>query len=320
MSIPLIDLEKLTHETLSIRQKEIQLLDKACREIGFFYLVNTSIPSSLMKALMREAKRFFALPQAEKEAIDIAKSKNHRGYGRIGEEQLDENGHADWKETFDMALEFPEDHPLAVKYPSMYESNQNPSDPRTVEVLQDYYVEAFGVAHKVLTAMAQALSLEDNFFTKGFTDHVTVLRMIHYPPRPQNDHDNGAGAHTDYGCVTLLLQDDIGGLQVKNRQGEWVDATPIENAIVVNIGDLMQHWTNDEYVSTAHRVRASAEDVHRYSFPFFVEPDYETEVACVPTCATKANPAKYEPILSGDWIKARLDATYSYRDKESNQA
>ncbi|MBU1294246.1 MAG: 2OG-Fe(II) oxygenase, partial [Gammaproteobacteria bacterium] len=246
MSIPLIDLSKLTHESESVRQTEINALDKACREIGFFYLTNTGIPKELMAALMREAKRFFNQPQDVKNAIDIKDSINHRGYGNIGEEQLDEIGHADWKETFDMALDFPKDHPLVAKYPTMYGPNQNPSDPATVEVLQEYYVQAFQVAQKLLTAMAQALSLDNDFFVRCFKDHVTVLRMIHYPPRPANDHDNGAGAHTDYGCVTLLLQDQIGGLQVKNRKGEWVDATPIDEALVVNIGDLMQRWTNDE--------------------------------------------------------------------------
>lgn len=317
MSIPLIDLSKLTHESESVRQTEINALDKACREIGFFYLINTGIPTELMSALMREAKRFFNQPQEVKNRIDIKNSINHRGYGNIGEEQLDEIGHADWKETFDMALDFPKDHPLVAKYPTMYGPNQNPSDPTTVEVLQEYYVQAFQVAQTLLTAMAQALSLDDDFFTRCFKDHVTVLRMIHYPPRPASDHDNGAGAHTDYGCVTLLLQDQVGGLQVKNRKGEWVDATPIADALVVNIGDLMQRWTNDEYVSTAHRVRASLPDVHRYSFPFFVEPDYETVVACVPSCATTESPAKYAAILSGDWIQSRFDATYAYREKES---
>ncbi len=316
MSIPLIDLAKLTHESDLIRQDEIRRLDTACREIGFFYLTNTGIPKELMAALMREAKRFFDLPQEDKNTIDIKNSINHRGYGNIGEEQLDEVSHADWKETFDMALDFPANHPLVAKYPTMYGPNQNPTNPKTVEVLQDYYVEAFTVAQKLLTAMAQALSLDDDFFTRCFTDHVTVLRMIHYPPRPATDHDNGAGAHTDYGCVTLLLQDQIGGLQVKNRQGEWVDATPIDNALVVNIGDLMQRWTNDEYVSTAHRVRASLPDVHRYSFPFFVEPDYETSVTCVPSGATEQKPAKYDAILSGDWIQSRFDATYAYREKD----
>ncbi|BFM48418.1 2-oxoglutarate and iron-dependent oxygenase domain-containing protein [Marinomonas sp. THO17] len=316
MSIPLIDLAKLTSASDAVRQQEIQSLDTACREIGFFYLVNTGLPNSLMQALMREAKRFFNQPQQVKNAIDIKNSANHRGYGNIGEEQLDEVTHADWKETFDMALDYPADHPLVAKYPTMYGPNQNPRDPQTLEVLQDYYVAAFEVAQKLLTAMAQALSLEDDFFTRCFTDHVTVLRMIHYPPRPEAGHDNGAGAHTDYGCVTLLLQDQTGGLQVKNRQGEWVDATPIENALVVNIGDLMQHWTNDEYVSTAHRVRASLPDVHRYSFPFFVEPDYETQVTCVPSCQSADKPAKYQPVLAGDWIQSRFDATYAYREEK----
>ncbi|GAB3478271.1 isopenicillin N synthase family dioxygenase [Marinomonas epiphytica] len=316
MSIPLIDLSKLVIDNEEIRQSEINALDKACREIGFFYLTNTGIPSELMASLMSQAKRFFDLPEADKKAIDITKCINHRGYGSIGEEQLDEIGHSDWKETFDMALDLPADHPLAAKYPKMYGPNQNPSDPATLEVLQEYYVQAFKVAQQLLTAMAQALSLEADFFTRCFTDHVTVLRMIHYPPRPAQDHDNGAGAHTDYGCVTLLLQDQIGGLQVKNRDEEWVDATPIKDALVVNIGDLMQRWTNDEYVSTAHRVRASLPDVHRYSFPFFVEPDYETLVSCVPTCTDENKPAKYEPILSGDWIQSRFDATYAYRENE----
>ena len=129
MSIPLIDLSKLIHESESVRQSEIAALDKACREIGFFYLINTGIPTELMSALMREAKRFFNQPQEVKNRIDIKNSINHRGYGNIGEEQLDEIGHADWKETFDMALDFPKDHPLAVKYPTAYGPNQNPTDP-----------------------------------------------------------------------------------------------------------------------------------------------------------------------------------------------
>ncbi|SBS33640.1 2-oxoglutarate-dependent ethylene/succinate-forming enzyme [Marinomonas spartinae] len=318
MSIPLIDFEKLTSSNQAVSQEEIQALDSACREIGFFYLVNSSLSPALMKKLMGAAQRFFAQPDKVKRAIDIKNSPNHRGYGGIGEEQLDEVSHADWKETFDMALDLAKDHPLVGKYPAMYGPNQNPSDPLVVEVLQDYYVAAFEVAQKVLMAMAQALKLEPGFFTRCFTDHVTVLRMIHYPPRPADDHHNGAGAHTDYGCITLLLQDMIGGLQVKNRRGEWVDATPVENALVVNIGDLMQRWTNDEYVSTSHRVVSPLSGVDRYSFPFFVEPDYETNVACVPSCFSADKPAKYAPILSGDWIQSRFDATYAYREKSSS--
>jgi isopenicillin N synthase-like dioxygenase len=314
-SIPLIDFERLQHSDVGLRSIEIQKLDQACREVGFFYLVNTSIESTEMSQLMVAAKAFFSLPQSDKEAIDIKHSINHRGYGKIGEEQLDEVSQADWKETFDMALDFASDHVLSKQYPSMYGPNQYPSNAFVVEALQNYYVSSFHVSMVVLTAMAEALGLSENFFTQCFKNHVTVLRMIHYPPRPDQAHDNGAGAHTDYGCITLLLQDDIGGLQVKNRQGNWVDATPIAGALVVNIGDLMQRWTNDQYVSTAHRVIAPLSGVHRYSFPFFVEPDYETCIECVETCQSAEKPAKYAPILSGDWIQSRFDATYSYREK-----
>ncbi|TDO99932.1 isopenicillin N synthase family dioxygenase [Marinomonas balearica] len=316
MSIPLINLTNLVSEKSEVRQNEMALLDKACREIGFFYLVDTGIPQTLISKMMSTAKTYFEKPLEEKMAIDIKNSPNHRGYGGIGEEQLDEVNKADWKETFDMALDIPADNPLVAKYPTMYGPNQNPSDPEILEALQEYYVSAFEVSQKLLGAMAETLKLEDDFFTKCFKTHVTVLRMIHYPPRPEASHDNGAGAHTDYGCVTLLLQDQTGGLQVKHRNGEWIDAEPMEGALVVNIGDLMQRWTNDEYVSTAHRVKASNPGVHRYSIPFFVEPDYETDVSCVPTCATEESPAKYESVLAGDWIQSRFDATYDYREAE----
>ncbi|RDL46163.1 2OG-Fe(II) oxygenase [Marinomonas piezotolerans] len=320
MGIPLIDFSKLTSTDSAERAGEIKQLDTACREIGFFYLINTDIDQALVSRMMTAAKRFFAQSEEEKLKIDIKNSVNHRGYGRVGEEQLDEVNRADWKETFDMALDLPSSHPLVQKYPKMHGPNQNPTDPIVVETLHDYYLTAFGVSQALLQSMAEALDLEPDFFSRCFTDHVTVLRMIHYPPRPSVEHDNGAGAHTDYGCVTLLLQDDIGGLEVKHRNGEWMQATPMEGALVVNIGDLMQRWTNDEYVSTAHRVRASASGVHRYSFPFFVEPDYETNVACVPTCQSEDKPAKYEPIYSGDWIQSRFDATYAYRESEKSNA
>ncbi|WP_428239619.1 isopenicillin N synthase family dioxygenase [Gynuella sp.] len=316
MSLPLIDLSLLTSHDPDIQQAEIQRLDYACREIGFIYLTNTGISERLMQEIFVAAKRFFALPQEEKQKIDIGTSTNHRGYGSIGKEKLDETNLSDWKETFDMALDLPPDHPMVSKYSNMYGPNRYPEDPAIVDTLLSYYQAAFTASQSLLVAMAKALKLEDNFFTRCFNTHVTVLRLIHYPPRPSMEHDNGAGAHTDYGCVTLLLQDQVGGLQVRARNGEWIDAPPVEGALVVNIGDLMQRWTNDEYVSTAHRVKASMPDVHRYSVPFFVEPDYETLVDCVPSCQSEQNPAKYEPIYSGDWIQSRFDATYAYRRGE----
>lgn len=311
MSLPLIDYSNLVSEQPELRQSEIIKLDKACREVGFIYLINHDIPQQLITDLQTEAKAYFSQPSALKKKIDIAKSPNHRGYGSIGEENL-EGSEKDWKETFDMALDFDPEHPLVAKYPKMYGPNRYPDSLETIQTLKSYYQAAFSVSQNVLKAMALGLQLQENFFTQYFNDHVTVLRMIHYPPRPNESHENGAGAHTDYGCITLLLQDDVGGLEVQATNGNWVKAEPLEGSLVINIGDLMQRWSNDKYRSTAHRVRASQESCHRYSFPFFVEPDYETLVECI---TSNGEQAKYDSILSGDWIQSRFDATYAYREK-----
>ncbi len=317
MSLPIINLEKLHSSDFEIQSEEIQKLDSACREIGFIYLVDHGIPQAVIYRMFRVIKDYFDQSFSEKRKIEITKSRNHRGYGFLGEEQLDESGQEDWKETFDMALDIPIDHPSAIEYPSMYGPNQYPDFPEFKETFLEYYSEAFKASQKLLTSVAVALKEPANTFTKHFNTHVSALRAIHYPPRPNPDHDNGAGAHTDYGCVTLLLQDSVGGLQVKHKTKGWIDAPPVEGALVVNIGDLMQRWTNDSYVSTSHRVAASNENVHRYSIPFFVEPDYETKVKCLPNSQSDSNPPKYPQVMAGDWIRSRFDATYAYRTEEN---
>jgi isopenicillin N synthase-like dioxygenase len=168
--------------------------------------------------------------------------------------------------------------------------------------------------------MAIALKQPDDFFTQYFDDHISVLRLLHYPPRPSDIKVDAnakvAGAHTDYGCITLLAQDNVGGLEVCNAQYEWVAAPPIKDSIVVNIGDLMQRWTNDQYRSTAHRVANPPSNTHRYSMPFFVEPRFDTEVSCIASCLKEGEKPKYEMITSGDWIMSRFDATYAYRTEK----
>jgi len=139
-------------------------------------------------------------------------------------------------------------------------------------------------------------------------------RLLHYPPKEAAiDADQaGAAEHTDYGTITILWQDDVGGLQVKNRAGRWIDAPPIEETFVINIGDMLERWSNDLFVSTPHRV-VNASGRERYSIPVFYDPDYETIVECLPNCASEGNAARYPPIVAGDYITARYDGTYSYR-------
>ncbi|CAG9001604.1 MAG: hypothetical protein CENE_03627 [Candidatus Celerinatantimonas neptuna] len=174
MNIPLINLHNLICSNEKLRQSELSTLNRACREVGFFYLIETGISKSLIKQIMNAARQFFNKPLHEKQQIDIKQSPNHRGYGDIGEEQLDEISLADWKETFDMALDLPLDHPQVHKYSSMYGPNQYIDDIEILKALQVYYSAAFNVSQRLLQAMANTLNLDDHFFTRHFNTHVTI--------------------------------------------------------------------------------------------------------------------------------------------------
>ena len=166
--------------------------------------------------------------------------------------------------------------------------------------------------------MAMALDIEHDFFEARFHEPISVLRMIHYPPRhtATSAEQQGAGAHTDYGCITLLYQDDAGGLQVRARDGEWIDAPPITGSFVVNIGDMMARWSNNRYTSTPHRV-ISPLGVDRYSMPFFTEPHPDTLIDCLPNCSSADDPAKYTPVTSAEYLLSRFADTYAYRREEA---
>jgi len=139
-------------------------------------------------------------------------------------------------------------------------------------------------------------------------------RLIHYPPQHENPSDGqfGAAAHTDYGTITVLWQDDVGGLQVRNRDGDWIDAPPIEGTFVINIGDMLERWSNNLFVSTPHRV-VNASGRERYSIPVFYDPDYDVTVECLPNCSSNDNPQRHDPINAGEYITARYDGSYAYR-------
>ena len=158
--------------------------------------------------------------------------------------------------------------------------------------------------------IATDLGLEPDFFADKFDAPMATLRLLHYPPHPEGAEAGqiGAGTHTDYGNVTILLPDDVGGLEVRRRDGTWISAPTVPGAYVCNIGDCLMRWTNDTYVSTPHRVvnRGGRE---RYSVAFFFDPNPDATVACLPGCAD-GRPAKYAPISGADYLKSRLDATY----------
>ncbi len=312
MSLPIIDISPLHSENREEWQTVIRQIDSACRELGFFYVVGHGIPQQQFDYIESMAEKLFTLPESEKQKISIEESSNHRGWGRLSAEKLDPLGELDCKESFDMALDLSPYHSQVSRCPKLYGPNQYPNIEGFAQAVSQHYSLTLDVGLKILKAMALALGEQEDFFSKSFTLPISVLRMLHYPS--QTEETNGAGAHTDYGCITLLYQDQSGGLQVLNKQQQWMDAPPVKSAFVVNIGDLMQRWTNDIYRSTKHRVTSPVSGKSRFSMPFFVEPDFDTPIATLDSCVKeKGEQAGYSVVTAGDWILSRFEDTYSYR-------
>lgn len=316
--LPLIDIAALYGDDQQAWQQVAAQIDAACRDWGFFYITGHGIAPERIEALTRAAKTFFALPDAEKLRIDITRTAHHRGYGAIATEQLDPSRPSDLKETFDMGFHMAADHPEVLAGKPLRGPNRHPDLPGWAALMEQHYADMQALAQTLLRAIALALGIERDFFDARFAEPISVFRMIHYPPRhtASSAEQQGAGAHTDYGCVTLLYQDDAGGLQVRNVHGEWIDAPPIPGSFVVNIGDMMARWSNDRYTSTQHRV-ISPLGVHRYSMPFFAEPHPDTEISCLPNCSSADNPPKYPPVSSAEYLLSRFADTYAYRREET---
>lgn len=317
-TLPLIDIAPLYGTDSAAWRDVATQIDAACRDWGFFYITGHGIPSERIDALLAAAKAFFALPEAEKLKIDITRTAHHRGYGAIATEQLDPTQPSDLKETFDMGFHMAADHPEVLAGKPLRGPNRHPDLPGWAALMEQHYADMQALAQTLLRAIALALGIERDFFDARFAEPISVFRMIHYPPRhtARSADQPGAGAHTDYGCVTLLYQDDAGGLQVRNVHGEWIDAPPIPGSFVVNIGDMMARWSNDRYTSTPHRV-ISPLGVHRYSMPFFAEPHPDTEISCLPNCSSADNPPKYPPVTSAEYLLSRFADTYAYRREET---
>jgi isopenicillin N synthase-like dioxygenase len=318
-TLPIIDIAPLYQHDPSARQAVARQIDDACRHWGFYYIKGHLIPATRIAALKAAAEDFFARPLPEKLRIDITQSTHHRGYGAIATEQLDPSRPSDLKETFDMGFHMAAEHPEVLAQKPLRGPNRHPAIAGWEALLQQHYEDMHALSLVLLQAMAEALDIQADFFAQRFAEPISVLRMIHYPPRQaaSSAEQQGAGAHTDYGCITLLYQDAAGGLQVQSRDGQWIDAPPIDGTYVVNIGDMMARWSNDRYTSTPHRV-ISPSGVDRYSMPFFAEPHPDTQISCLPNCSGPDNPPRYPPVSCSTYMLSRFAETYAYRREHAD--
>ena len=310
--VPVIDLAPLRSGTRAGLETVARNIGAAARDIGFFAVRNHGVPDAAVDALFRTAQAYFAQPVAVKDETPIERSAHYLGYARLELEKLDPKRPGDAKESFNMGRERAADDPDVLAGKPFVGSNIWPRMPGFRETLIAYFERLAEVGALVHRAIACDLDLDADYFERFYDRSLSALRVLHYPPHPGtfDGSQYGAGPHTDYGGITLLAQDDAGGLEVRGRDGTWIAVEPTPGTFVCNIGDAMMRWTNDVYVSNAHRV-VNRSGRERYSAAFFCEPNSDAEIACIPGCASESNPPKYPPIAFADYLRSRLEPTYA---------
>ncbi len=277
-SVPLIDVAPLVANS-GDTQATAEAIGNACRECGFFYVVGHGVEEGLQSRLEELSRRFFAQDEATKMRIRMALGgRAWRGYFPVGNELT--SGKPDLKEGIYFGTELPEDHPLVAAGTPMHGPNLFPENlPGFRETVLDYMREMTRLGHALMRGVALSLGLEESYFAQRYMTHpLTLFRIFNYPTDPHfaNSPRWGVGEHTDYGVLTILKQDDAGGLQVKSRS-RWIEAPPIPNSFVCNLGDMLDRMTGGLYRSTPHRVLNRA-NRDRLSFPFFFDPDFDAEI------------------------------------------
>lgn len=304
--VPVVDVAGLLGPDPQEHERVAAELGQAAREVGFLYITGASVDPALFTDLLGATKSFFDLPLEAKMRCYIGNSRNHRGYVPVGEEVF-AGGTTDLKEAFDLGKDLPADDTdyLAGR---MLGPNQWPDLPGFASACTAYYEAVMSLGRALLRGFALALGEPADVFDAHVTKPPSQLRLLHYPHDPDASDSVGIGAHTDYECFTIL-KPTAPGLEVLNGTGEWVDVPPRQGAFVLNIGDILQTWTNGAFLATTHRVRKVAEQ--RWSFPLFFNVDHDTLVAPLPQFVREGEPPQ-APIIAGEHLFAQTAQSFRY--------
>ena len=310
-TIPLIDVAPLLHGGPEGEADVARKLGRACRDIGFFYIEGHGIPAGTIADVFSQSRRFFAAPAAIKDPVRYTGASGNRGHVPIEGEKLQPGTLPDLKECFNIGLELASDDPDLVAGRPFRHANPWPDQPGFRATMLDYFGRVHHLGVALHRALARDLGIDRTFFDDKLSKPMAILRLLHYPAAPAAPRPGqlGAGEHTDYGNLTLLATDGVEGLMVRNRAGTWISAPTVPGALICNIGDCLMRWTNDVYVSTPHRVVSPDRD--RYSVVFFLDPNPEAVVACLPTCL-EDGVAKYPAVVAADYLLSRLEPTYKH--------
>lgn len=315
-AVPIIDISGLL-EGSATRRKVAREIGAACENIGFFCIKGHGVDEALVDGVRRVSRNFFRLP-LEQKALIARKPPRFRGFIAMGTEGLGRisgYGVADLKEAFSMGpVDYPNDpyhtNPVAAAH---FETNRWPGQPDDFRpVLEAYYRTMTALAARLMSGFALALELPEDWFENKIDHPISNIRVNYYPAQSGSAEPGRirAGAHTDYGAVTILMTEAASaGLEVRSVANEWLEIPHRPAHFIVNIGDLMAQWTNDRFVSTMHRVGnpPPGDQTDRLSVAYFHQPNYDALIECIPTCVRPGVSPRYQPITSGDHRRMKLD-------------
>lgn len=316
-SVPVVDIAALFSPDAAHRKAIGKSIRAVYEDVGFLYIKGHGVDAALIARAFAASKRFHAQPLDAKMALKM--NAFHRGYMPIATSTIVTSSVAkvtrpNLSESLMVMHEVPADDPDLGK--PLQGANQWPTAlPGFREDILAYESAMRNLASRMTGAVALAFDLPEQWFAPYFAKPTTWLRLLHYPPQPVDDAADqfGSAPHTDYGFLTILAQDDSGGLQVRGNDGTWIDAPPLPDTFVVNVADILMRWTDGVLRSTPHRVRnLSGRD--RYSLPFFYDPSMDAVVERLPGVNAE-KPPRWAPVRFGDYVMERLDKNYAYRQK-----
>ena len=299
--IPQFDIGALAGADLAAQHALARAIGRACREVGFFAITGHGVGDTVFEGAFRAAHEVFELPIDAKRELARERHGHNRGYVGLGVEALDEKTAADLKEAYNLVWTDERTRP-----PNVW-----PPIAGWRERAQTWFDAVFAVGRRLHRAFAIDLGLDAGFFEDKIDRPMATLRFLHYPVEFAADSPAGrpgAGVHTDYGNVTLLATDGVGGLQVQRRDGHWIDVPPLPGGFVCNIGDCLMRWSNDVYRSTPHRVLPPPRE--RWSIAFFLDPNPDALVSAIPSCVPAGETPRHAPITAADYLRQRFEATY----------
>lgn len=319
MGIPVLDLTDALVPGGPRSAEVARAFRSAAMASGFFYVRHHGIDAAMVERQFDITRRLMALPIERREALSIRHSPIMRGYEGLGAQTLDAAMNPDLKESFYCGMDWPADHPYVKAGYQTYGPSQWPAELPDARAHCEAYIDAMnGLSLRLMQLMALSLDLPEHYFDAACADPMVTLRMVRYPAHPEGADERtfGAGAHTDWGAVTILAQDAHGGLEVQMPDGSWVAATPMEGTFVVNLGDMIPRWTNGLYHSNPHRVRNTfSGGAARYSIPFFYEPEYLARIVPVPGTVPEGETPRYTPCTAGEHLQEMYRKTYGLQQQ-----